>query len=141
MIALIKRLFHRFRRLISYGIVGCINTVADYIVFYFFYRLIGLPIQLSQAAGFLSGTCVSYLLNSNVTFKEGKGRAKAQFFQYIGVDVFFSVLTSLFMGWAEKNLPVPVLALKVFVTVVVALLHYTIYKYVIFRIKKEDDKR
>jgi len=140
MIALIKKLYARYRRLIAYGVVGCINTVVDYLVFYLFFRLIGLPIEISQAAGFLSGTCVSFLLNSNVTFKEGKGRTKAQFIQYIGVDVVLTAATSWFMGWAEQSTGVPVLALKIFVTVAVALLHYTIYKYVIFRIKKEDGR-
>jgi len=138
MIELIKKLFFRFRRLIDYGIVGCINTIADYLVFYLFYRLLGLPIELSQVAGFLTGTVVSYLLNSNVTFKEGKGRTRAQFLQFIGTDFVLTALTGWFMGWAERNLTVPVLVMKIVVTAAVALIHYTIYKYVIFRIRKED---
>ena len=138
MINLIKKLFARYRRLISYGIVGCINTVADYLAFSLLYYLISAPVELSQIVGFLSGTCVSYLLNSNVTFKEGKGRTRAQFIQYIGFDVVMAVLSSWFMGWAEKHIPIPVLYVKIGVTIAVALLHYTIYKYVIFRIKKED---
>ena len=140
MIDLIKRLFTRYRRLISYGIVGCINTVADYLAFSLLYYLIGVSVELSQIAGFLSGTCVSYLLNANVTFKEGKGRTRAQFIQYIGFDVVMAALSSWFMGWAELNIPIPVLYVKIAVTITVAIIHYTIYKYVIFRIKKEDGR-
>lgn len=137
MINWIKKMLHRFRRLISYGIMGVVNTLLDYGVFYLLYRAIGLPIELSQAAGFLSGSVCGYLLNSNVTFREGKGRTKAQFFQYVGVDVVLTVLSSYFMGWAE-NQGYPVFWLKVLVTAVAALIHYVIYKYLVFRIKKED---
>ena len=140
MIDLIKKLYARCRRLISYAIVGCINTAADFLVFFLLYRLIGVPVELSHAAGFISGTCVSYLLNSNVTFREGKGRTRAQFIQFIATDVVMITLSSWFMGWAEQHIPLPVLLVKVGVTIVVALLHYTIYKYVIFRIKKEDGR-
>lgn len=135
---LIKKLFRRFHRLIAYGIVGVINTVADYIVFYLLYRLAGIPIGISQVLGFLSGTVVSFLLNSNVTFREGKGRTKGQFFQYIGIDIVLALLSGWFMKTAE-GWGVPVLPLKVAVTVGVALIHYVIYKYCVFRIKKEDE--
>ena len=138
MIVFIKKFYARFHRLIDYGIAGCINTVADYLAFSLLYYLIGISVELSQIAGFLSGTCVSYLINSNVTFKEGKGRTRAQFIQYIGIDVVMAALSSWFMGWAELNIPIPVLYVKIGVTIAVAMVHYTIYKYVIFRIKKED---
>ena len=140
MIDLIKKLFARYRRLIVYGVVGCINTAADYLIFSLLYYLVGVPVELSQTAGFLTGTVVSYLLNSNITFKEGKGRTRAQFIQHICVDVLLTASTSWFMGWAEKHIPIPVLFVKIGVTIAVALIHYTIYKYVIFRIKKEDGR-
>ena len=133
----IKRMFCRFRRLISYGIVGVINTLVDYGVFYLLYRLVNVDIRPSQIAGFLSGTVVSYILNSNVTFREGKGRTKGQFLQCIGIDVVFALLSGWFMGWAE-TWACPVILTKTLATLVTALMHFVLYKYVVFRIKKEE---
>lgn len=137
MIKWIRKMLCRFRRLIAYGVVGVINTLVDYGMFYLLYRLAGADIRPSQIAGFLSGTVVSYILNSNVTFREGKGRTKGQFLQCIGIDVVFALLSGWFMGWAEAW-AWPVIITKTLATVVTALLHFVFYKYIVFRIKKEE---
>lgn len=134
----IKKLCRRYRRLIVYGFVGVTNTLVDYGVFYLLYNPIGVNIELSQVAGFLSGTVVSYILNSNVTFREGKGRTKGQFLQCIGLDIVFALLSGWFMGWAEAW-RCPVLVTKTVATVAVALMHYVIYKYFVFRIRKDEN--
>ena len=139
MIAFIKKLLHRFRRLITYGIMGVINTVVDYVVFALAYDLLHISAGVSQAAGFLTGSVCGYLLNSNITFAEGKGRTKAQFVQYVGVDIILGGLSSVAMAWAE-GIGLNAYLVKIVLTAVIALLHYTIYKYLVFQIKKEDSE-
>lgn len=140
MINLIKKLLWRFRRLITYGIMGVINTVLDYVVFALCYELVHVPIAISQAIGFLCGSVCGYLLNSNVTFREGKGRTKAQLVQYVGVDVVLTFVSSGIMHLAE-DAGWPVYLVKIVMTAVITLIHYTIYKYCVFRIKKEDSQK
>lgn len=135
----IKKMLHRYHRLISYGIMGVVNTGVEYVIFYLLYRLVCLPIEASQALGYLSGSVCGYFLNSNVTFREGKGRTRAQFIQYVGLDLILAALSSGFMGLVE-NLGWPILPLKILTTACVALIHYLVYKYFVFRIKKEDDE-
>lgn len=139
MTAFIKKLIQRFRRLITYGIMGVINTIVDYLVFAAAYDLFGVSAGVSQALGFLTGSVCGYLLNSNITFSEGKGRTKAQFVQYVGVDIILGGLSSLAMDWAESR-GFNAYLIKILLTAVIALLHYTIYKYLVFRIKKEDSE-
>ena len=140
MIELVKKLFFRFRRLISYGIVGVLNTLLDYAVFAVVYDVLGLGAGLGQAAGFLSGSVCGYLLNSNITFREGKGRTRAQFAQYVGVDVALLAISSVAMEHLDGR-GLNAYVVKLVMTAVIALLHYTIYKYVVFRIRKEDARK
>lgn len=134
---LIKGLFRKFRRIISFGIVGVLNTLVDYLMFALAYELIGIPIAVSQFLGYMSGSVFGYFANSNVTFREGKGRTKAQALQYFGVDIVLTVLSGVFMHFVETH-GLPVYIFKVILTVAVALIHYIIYKHFVFRIKKED---
>lgn len=130
-------LVRRFRRIIIFGFVGVLNTLVDYAVFALCYELAAVPIAISQFVGYMSGSLCGYFLNSNVTFREGKGRTKAQSLQYIGIDIVLTLLSGLFMEWVE-SMGWPVYIIKIFVTVAVALIHYIIYKFVVFRIGKED---
>ena len=134
------RLVEQVHRLLNYAFMGAINTAVDYLVFFLLYHLFRVPIELSQAIGYLSSSAHGYMLNSNLTFLEGKGRTRGQFFQYVGLDVLLMVLGSLFMGWIEQ-LGAPVYLMKLFVAVTVGLIHYVVYKLFVFRIKKEDKER
>ena len=137
MIDSIRKMLRRFRRVISYGIVGVTNTLVDYGVFVLCYELLGVPISLSQGIGYLSGSVCGYLLNSNVTFREGKGRTRLQWLQYFGVDIALSLGSGAVMHWVEQR-GLPVYLIKIAMTVIVAFAHYIIYKYIVFRIRKED---
>lgn len=133
----IIKLLRRFRRIIIFGFVGVLNTLVDYGIFALCYELLHIPIAVSQFLGYMSGSLCGYFMNSNVTFREGKGRTKAQSLQYIGIDVVITVLSGAFMHWVERQ-GWPVYIIKIFVTVAVAAIHYIIYKYFVFRIGKED---
>jgi len=135
---LIVGLIKKFRRLITFGFVGVANTLVDYLIFAAAYELLHLPIAVSQFAGYMSGSVFGYFVNSNVTFKEGKGRTKAQWVQYLGIDLVLTALSGAFMQWVE-NQGLHIYLFKIVTTVAVALIHYIIYKYFVFRIKKEED--
>ena len=127
----------RFHRFLTYAFMGVLNTAVDFIMFFVMYELVGLPIEISQGIGFLCGSVNGFMLNSNLTFLEGKGRTKGQFFQYVGVDVVLVLLSSWTIGLLE-DCGVPVLLNKVLVTLATGLIHYVVFKLVVFRIRKED---
>ncbi len=131
----------RFHRLWTYGFFGCINTAIDFGIYSLLYFVIGAPVFLAQAVGLLCGSSNGYLLNSTITFEEGRGRTKGQYFQYVGVDIVLAVLTGAFMQWAETHVPLPPIIMKIPVTAVATVIHYIVYKKVVFRIKKEEDRR
>ena len=128
----------RFHRLWTYGFFGCINTAIDYCVFSLLYYVLGVPALIAQAIGLITGSSNGYLLNSSITFEEGRGRTKGQYFQYVGVDVVLAVLTGAFMQWSEKHLAMPMILVKVCMTVVVTIIHYLVYKKLVFKIRKDE---
>ena len=131
------RLVKRMHRMLTYAFMGCINTAVELLVFYLLYELLRVPVEISHGVGFIAASAHGYMLNSNLTFTEGRGRSRAQFIQYVGVDVVLALVGSFFMGWIE-NLNAPVFLVELAVAVVTGLIHYTIYKFLVFRIKKED---
>ena len=133
----LQRLVERMHRMLTYGFMGCVNTGVQLLVFYLLYNLLHVPVEISHAVGFLCASAHGYMLNSNLTFTEGRGRSKGQFFQYVGVDVVLTIVGSLFMGWIE-NIKAPVFLVEACVAVVTGLIHYVIYKLLVFRIRKDD---
>ena len=128
----------RYHRLWTYGFFGLINTAIDYGVYSLLYYVIGAPVALAQAAGLFCGSCNGYLLNSSITFEEGRGRTKGQFFQYVGVDIVLALLSGAFMQWAEGRVPLPMILIKVIMTAIVTVIHYIVYKKLVFKIRKDD---
>lgn len=137
---MLKSLFLKFKRLIIYGAVGCVNTLVDFGVFTLCAEL-GLRPSLSQAAGYATGVVCSFLLNRNITFRDGRGKVWQQALLFVVINLVSLAVTSLLMGWltdAGLNKYIS----KVLVTVLSMLINYFGYKRVVFQIKEEkEDKR
>ena len=128
----------RFHRLWTYGFFGCINTAIDYGLYSLLYYVLDVPVSIAQAVGLICGSSNGYLLNSTITFEEGRGRTKGQYFQYVGVDIVLALLTGAFMQWAETHIDLPMILIKVIMTAVVTVIHYLVYKKLVFRIRKDE---
>ena len=131
----------RFHRLWTYGFFGCINTAIDFGIYSLLYFVIGAPPFLAQAVGLICGSSNGYLLNSTITFEEGRGRTKGQYFQYVGVDIVLALLTGAFMQWAESHVALPMILVKVIMTGFVTVIHYLVYKKLVFRIRKDERRK
>ena len=128
----------RYHRLWTYGFFGCINTAIDYGVYSLLYYVLGVPVFIAQAAGLIVGSSNGYLLNSSSTFEEGRGRTKGQYFQSVGGDIVLAILSGAFMQWAETHVALPMLLIKVIMTAVITVIHYLVYKKLVFRIRKDE---
>ena len=131
----------RFHRLWTYGFFGCINTAIDYGLYSLLYYVLDVPVSIAQAVGLICGSSNGYLLNSTITFEEGRGRTKGQYFQYVGVDIVLALLTGAFMQWAETHIDLPMILIKVIMTAVVTVIHYLVYKKLVFRIRKDERRK
>jgi len=132
----IKSLFIKYKRIIIYAVVGCINTLVDMAVYYLLVILTAIPLGGAQAIGYSCGVLCSFILNRTVTFKDRDGgKLYVQIFRFLivnGVSLLVSVygiqlLTALFDSkyWAK-----PV------VTIVTMLINYIGYNLIVFNKKK-----
>lgn len=56
--------------IIRYGFAGVINSLVGFLAFLFFFRLVGLGIEFSNALGYLIGLVTAFLLNKSWVFPE-----------------------------------------------------------------------
>lgn len=138
---MIKTLFEKCRRVILFGLTGCINTLVDFGMFTVCSELLHMTPAPSQAAGYAAGVVCSFVLNRKFTFRDGQSRLLWQLLSFVLVNavslgassLLISVLTS-----AELNKYIA----KVIVTLVSMCINYFGYKHLVFRIQnnKEDTR-
>ena len=137
---MLKALFQKFRRVILFGITGCINTLVDFGVFTVCSELLHWDAGPCQAAGYLSGVVCSFLLNKNITFRDGHGgRLGWQLLLFVIVNAVSLGASSLLIDLltqAELNRYIA----KLIVTLLSMCINYFGYKHLVFQIKenKED---
>jgi putative flippase GtrA len=79
-----KSLLHRIRavwhsrpivlKMLSFGVIGLGNTVNDFGVFTFAYKVLELPLVASNVLAWLVAVSGSYVMNTIVTFRAESGR-------------------------------------------------------------------
>lgn len=92
---------------IRYGVVSCVNTLLDLILFAMLWPMIGAaPANLiSYSAGVLTG----FFLNRVWTFRGAQGTAAGQFTRFVIVNIGGVALSTSFVG-AASFLIAPILA-------------------------------
>ena len=138
MIANIKRLIKIYRRFLTYCLVGCINTIVDFLVFTLFSAVGLLSADICQALGYLSGVACSFLLNRSVTFKKDATTSLVvQIIRFVLVNA-----VSLVAGMLAINLLVNSginrYIAKVAVTILVAIINYLGYKIFVFGVARKN---
>jgi putative flippase GtrA len=133
---MIKKIVKKFRRFITFGIVGCINTALDYLVFIFCREVLIISPAASQAIGYCSGVLCSFILNHGFTFHDRAGRNEMfwrQFAGFICVNLAsLGISTALITLLTDAGM-LDYLA-KVLVTVVVMIINYFGYKRLVFKV-------
>ncbi len=137
MIAKIKQLIKIYRRFITYCLIGCINTIVDFLVFTLFSTVGLLSADICQALGYLAGVACSFLLNRSVTFKKDSTTSLfAQIVRFIFINA-----VSLVAGMLAINLLVNSgmnrYIAKIAVTILVAIINYLGYKIFVFGVKNK----
>lgn len=131
---LILKALARLKQFITYGIVGCINTLVDFAVFTAAGELLSLGVGLSQALGYSCGVICSFALNRRITF-HGARPFWQQAALFAAVNVISAVCSSLLMELLE-SLGINRYLAKIAVVGVFTLFNFFAYKLVVFRDKK-----
>lgn len=129
---LIKKLFFKFRQIISFCFVGCVNTLVDFLCFTVASAVLGLAPWLSQAVGYSCGIVCSFVLNRSLTFRDGTRKLRQQILLFLLVNVAALVLSSLFIQLLSESGTNLYLA-KILDTGLFTVINFFAYKYIVFR--------
>lgn len=131
----IKGLIIKFKRVISYGIVGCMNTLTDFLAFTLATELGGLSPSVSQGIGYACGIVCSFVLNRRYTFRDGTRRLWGQMALFLTVNLLALGLSSLLIK-ALAGTGLNVYIAKILTTLIFMVVNFFAYKFVVFRVEK-----
>ena len=130
---LIKKLFSRFRRAISFSLIGIVNTGVDFLVFMICYSCFALAPGVSHTAGYAAGVVCSFILNRSITFKDGARSLFLQVLLFIAVNVLsWKVTTTLIDFLSDRGLHAYLA--KILVTLISMFINYFGYKKLVFKV-------
>ena len=139
LLELLKNLFRRFRRIISFGAIGLVNTGLDFLVYTICYSGLALSPRASQAAGYVAGVLCSFILNRTITFRDGTRTPALQILLFVLVNAVSFAVTSNLIGvlvdWGLNSY-----IAKAVVTAVSMFINYFGYKIFVFKVKKDGEE-
>ncbi len=125
-------------RILKFGIVGCVNTAVDFLVFTILCELVGLMPATSQGFSYASGILCSFVLNRFFTFKDTKSEnavgESTRFLKFLIVNGV-SFLTSVGLMGVLTSSGLNEYVVKLFVTGITMVINYIGYKILVFKVK------
>ncbi|WP_321371079.1 GtrA family protein [uncultured Desulfuromusa sp.] len=107
---------------IKFSLVGILNTLVHYLVFYLLFRVAGIAMILASAVGYMTGVLNSYLINRKWTFKPSGSGAGAEFIKFFVVNLVslgVNLLSLQFLVSALGMLPEIAQVLAIFCSLLV----------------------
>jgi putative flippase GtrA len=123
---------------VVYALVGVVNTVVDFSVFFAAYAAVGLPLIAANALSWTVSISGSYMLNSTITFATETGRK-------LRWSAYFTFVASGIAGWladtAALVVAVEVLLLPVWLAKLLAIMagfivNFSLSHFVVFRVRR-----
>ena len=120
-------------KIVSFGLIGVVNTVVDFGIFSLGYYLFGLPIVVANLISWAFAVTCSYVLNSRITFSIDRRRE-------FTIKSYFAFLAAQLTGFAANTATVviashfmPVLFGKVLAIGASFLVNFSLSHFVVFR--------
>ncbi len=131
----IVELIKKHKHFILYALTGGVNTLVDFLVFTAVNVFTPLPAAGCQACGYIAGVVTSFILNRNVTFRDGENKSIfAQLWRFICVNSV-SLLVSTVGIQLLSNMGLNEYIAKVIILAVTTIINYVGYKLLVFKVK------
>ena len=129
----IEKLYHKFRELILYGIIGGFCAALDFGV----YTLLGLiiPFLVANIISVHCGIISSFLLNRNLNFKV-KDKTRMRFLSFYLIGLSGLGISELLLWIFSTRIGLNHLAVKLATVAIVALYQFLLNKYITFKTSK-----
>ncbi len=124
------------QRVITFGIIGCMNTLVDYAMYSIFLTFTAMGLGTCQTIGYLAGLVNSFIMNRWFTFKDGTNTPiEAQVPRFVLVNMMTLIISILCLKWFVNGLGIGPYIAKIPVTIAVMIANYFGYKNFVFRVK------
>lgn len=132
------RLYEKYKSIIRFIIVGCVNTGVDFLAFTLVHSFWGLNKLFCQTAGYSMGIINSFILNKLWTFenRDSKFSTFNQAVCFIIVNMVSLGVSLLGLKLISEVYGVNVYVAKLMVTAIVQAVNYTGYKLLVFKKEK-----
>lgn len=127
-------------QIVLFLVVGLVTFGIDFSVTTALFNIAGAPAYLASAAGFLSGFFFNFPMNRKKVFKHSKKdrfSLKTQVGMYFSLSVFNLLTTSLLVELLVRTELLTIGFAKVFVTGLIAVWNFLLFKFVVFSKQKE----
>jgi putative flippase GtrA len=126
-------------KIASFATIGVGNTLVDFAVFTFAYKVLELALPLSNVLSWLIAVSGSYVMNSLITFHAESGRAlnRKGYFTFVAsgiVGVIASTIAIVVLSYF-----MPVIPAKLGSIAVSFVVNFTMAHFVVFRAKAPDE--
>jgi len=120
--------------LVKFSIVGVLNTLIDFGVFFLCYSIFHFDYLLSQVFGYSSGMLNSFVMNKKWTF-EDKTTGKivfAKMMKFILTNISSLGCSILVIRFSKVYISNSILIAKILATAFAQIINYLLYKYWVF---------
>lgn len=131
----IKKLYEKYKSIVKFGIVGCINTGVDFITFTLLLSVFDIDKLVCQVGGYSMGIINSFVLNKLWTFNDKKEKANtaAQFVKFVVTNIISLVISLVGLNILSNKLYINVYVSKIIVTLFLQVFNYVVYNALIFK--------
>ena len=120
-----------FKQLVSYGIIGCISSGTDAILFAFFVYFLQAPELTVNIFTVCVGITISFFLNRKFTFKM-KDHSARRYLRFFAVGICGLLLSELII-WAGNTANIETIITKLTSIVIVAIFQFVLNKTISFK--------
>lgn len=130
--------FRELRTFMTFALVGIMNTLIDWGIFWFTYSLAGMHYLVAQTLAYACGMINSYVLNKSWTFKVKNKANPVETGKFLAVNLICLCLSYLLLyGW-NSFVGEYMLIGKAVVTAVLMVLNYLLNKQWVFKTNEES---
>ena len=139
LIANIKRLFLKYKKIIMYGIFGVLTTILNIVTYWLCYDILHIPNLISNTIAWVVAIAVAFITNKLWVFDSKdtkKETVLAELTKFIIARVATGVIDLVIMFVSVDVMQLPAVIFKVIANVIVIILNYILSNILIF--KKSD---
>ncbi|MEN6315408.1 MAG: GtrA family protein [Clostridiaceae bacterium] len=132
-------ILEKCKSLLRFGIVGCINTGIDFLIFTLLYGTFGIDKLVCQVIAYSCGFMNSFIMNKLWTFESKKSKLNTlkELYRFLFVNLLSLAVSLVILKVFNEFFYINVYVSKIAVIFITQAINYLGYKYWVFKTRRE----